>query len=64
VILDGNCTNCGRCIEVCAQDVFRFGGRGGGASVVALADPKPPGRTPRPPQPHDNDQPQVVETLP
>jgi len=25
VILSPNCTNCGRCIDVCAQDVFRFG---------------------------------------
>jgi ferredoxin-type protein NapH len=27
VILDINCTNCGRCIDVCAKDVFRFGSR-------------------------------------
>lgn len=26
-ILDSNCTNCGRCIDVCHVDVFRFGGR-------------------------------------
>jgi len=24
VILSGQCTNCGRCIDVCAEDVFRF----------------------------------------
>ncbi len=24
VILSGECTNCGRCIDVCAQDVFHF----------------------------------------
>jgi len=24
VILSGNCTNCGRCIDVCSKDVFRF----------------------------------------
>lgn len=24
LILDSNCTNCGRCIEVCNRDVFRF----------------------------------------
>ena len=24
VILSGQCTNCGRCIDVCARDVFRF----------------------------------------
>lgn len=27
VINAANCTNCGRCIDVCARDVFRFGGR-------------------------------------
>ncbi|MDX1594411.1 MAG: quinol dehydrogenase ferredoxin subunit NapH [Gammaproteobacteria bacterium] len=27
VILDMNCTNCGRCIDVCDRDVFRFGTR-------------------------------------
>jgi ferredoxin-type protein NapH len=27
VILSGDCTNCGRCIDVCDQDVFRFGTR-------------------------------------
>lgn len=27
VILSPNCTNCGRCIDVCAEDVFRFGSR-------------------------------------
>jgi ferredoxin-type protein NapH len=27
VILDINCTNCGRCIDVCDRDVFEFGGR-------------------------------------
>ncbi|MET0116476.1 MAG: quinol dehydrogenase ferredoxin subunit NapH [Sedimenticola sp.] len=27
VILDANCTNCGRCIDVCAKDVFQFGNR-------------------------------------
>ena len=25
VITSANCTNCGRCIDVCAKDVFRFG---------------------------------------
>jgi ferredoxin-type protein NapH len=25
VIMSGNCTNCGRCIDVCAKDVFHFG---------------------------------------
>jgi ferredoxin-type protein NapH len=27
VILAPNCTNCGRCIDVCAKDVFQFSGR-------------------------------------
>lgn len=27
VILSGDCTNCGRCIDVCAKDVFEFGTR-------------------------------------
>jgi ferredoxin-type protein NapH len=27
VILDANCTNCGRCIDVCSKDVFQFGTR-------------------------------------
>ncbi len=29
LILSPNCTNCGRCIDVCAKDVFRFGIRSG-----------------------------------
>jgi ferredoxin-type protein NapH len=27
VILESNCTNCGRCIDVCSKDVFAFGTR-------------------------------------
>jgi ferredoxin-type protein NapH len=27
LIMSGNCTNCGRCIDVCARDVFRFSTR-------------------------------------
>jgi len=27
VILSPNCTNCGRCIDICSQDVFQFGAR-------------------------------------
>jgi ferredoxin-type protein NapH len=27
IILDVNCTNCGRCIDVCSKDVFKFGAR-------------------------------------
>ena len=29
VILEANCTNCGRCIDVCSKDVFTFGTRFG-----------------------------------
>lgn len=29
IILDANCTNCGRCIDVCSKDVFGFGLRSG-----------------------------------
>ena len=25
IILEANCTNCGRCIDVCSKEVFRFG---------------------------------------
>ena len=32
IIKDGACTNCGRCIDVCAQDVFPFGLRFDGKS--------------------------------
>jgi ferredoxin-type protein NapH len=35
VILDINCTNCGRCIDVCSVDVFRFGGRRQGETRIA-----------------------------
>lgn len=31
LILEANCTNCGRCIDVCSKDVFAFGSRFGGA---------------------------------
>jgi ferredoxin-type protein NapH len=27
VILEANCTNCGRCIDVCSKNVFAFGTR-------------------------------------
>ena len=44
VILESNCTNCGRCIDVCSKDVFRFGLRTGGSDSnlggVAGATPK------------------------
>ena len=32
VILEENCTNCGRCIDVCSKDVFRFGTRFGASA--------------------------------
>jgi ferredoxin-type protein NapH len=40
-ILAGQCTNCGRCIDVCAKDVFAFGGRRAKAGQpVSDAPPK------------------------
>lgn len=27
LVLSANCTNCGRCIDICSKDVFRFGTR-------------------------------------
>jgi ferredoxin-type protein NapH len=27
VVLSGDCTNCGRCIDICGEDVFQFGTR-------------------------------------
>ncbi|PLY12022.1 MAG: quinol dehydrogenase ferredoxin subunit NapH [Sedimenticola sp.] len=33
VILSSNCTNCGRCIDVCAKDVFNFGSRFSGVEM-------------------------------
>jgi ferredoxin-type protein NapH len=36
VITAGDCTNCGRCIDVCSKQVFRFGTRFGGAAVKVL----------------------------
>ncbi len=35
LILDINCTNCGRCIDVCSKDVFRFGFRSGKPTTAA-----------------------------
>ncbi|MBK6632806.1 MAG: quinol dehydrogenase ferredoxin subunit NapH [Betaproteobacteria bacterium] len=35
VILAANCTNCGRCIDVCSKDVFSFGTRFGNKEVNA-----------------------------
>lgn len=42
VVFDSNCINCGRCIDVCAQNVFQFSSRyskKGEAHVVSLASP-------------------------
>ena len=41
VITSANCTNCGRCIDVCAKDVFEFGGRRR-VVIPAVAYPTPP----------------------
>lgn len=41
VILEANCTNCGRCIDVCSKDVFRFGTRFGAAKSTAVAKVSP-----------------------
>lgn len=38
VINSANCTNCGRCIDVCAPEVFHFGLRFGNKSNVGHAD--------------------------
>ncbi len=35
-ILSGNCSNCGRCVEVCGKDVFEFGLRGAGTTKPVL----------------------------
>ncbi|MDP2809426.1 MAG: quinol dehydrogenase ferredoxin subunit NapH [Rhodocyclaceae bacterium] len=37
VVLSPNCTNCGRCIDVCSKDVFSFGGRSVNSSFEAMA---------------------------
>jgi ferredoxin-type protein NapH len=43
IILEENCTNCGRCIDVCSKHVFRFGTRFGAAvpSVTDVVMPAP-----------------------
>lgn len=47
LILESNCTNCGRCIDVCSKDVFRFGTRFA-HPVASLPDipPATPERSP------------------
>lgn len=37
IILDVNCTNCGRCIDVCSKNVFKFGARFGAPVPVQPA---------------------------
>ena len=34
LILEANCTNCGRCIDVCSKDVFSFATRFGGSETA------------------------------
>ncbi|WP_131112193.1 quinol dehydrogenase ferredoxin subunit NapH [Sulfuricystis thermophila] len=41
VILFANCTNCGRCIDVCSKDVFQFGTRFGANESVAAGTVSP-----------------------
>jgi ferredoxin-type protein NapH len=42
LILSGNCTNCGRCLDVCSKDVFSFTTRFHSAAVSARHTPVPP----------------------
>lgn len=42
VILAANCTNCGRCIDVCSKDVFRFGTRFANPASTAPGTPAAP----------------------
>jgi ferredoxin-type protein NapH len=36
VINEANCTNCGRCIDVCSKQVFAFGSRFNNSSTITL----------------------------
>ncbi len=38
VITSGACTNCGRCIDICAEDVFRFGLRYRNEAIQPLVE--------------------------
>jgi ferredoxin-type protein NapH len=40
IILNTNCTNCGRCIDVCSKNVFRFGVAVPGVAGAAAPVPK------------------------
>ena len=46
VILGINCTNCGRCIDVCSKDVFRFGPRWPNRASAVPDDARLPGSVP------------------
>ncbi|HEB94908.1 MAG TPA: quinol dehydrogenase ferredoxin subunit NapH [Sedimenticola thiotaurini] len=48
VILAGECTNCGRCIDVCAEDVFRFGSRFSKQKVVDSGERETAGEESKP----------------
>jgi len=45
-ILSGDCTNCGRCIDVCSNQVFRFGTRFGGTTPPVGPDRRQGGEMP------------------
>lgn len=38
VIKEANCTNCGRCIDVCSKRVFRFGTRWNNTSTLSILE--------------------------
>lgn len=40
VIMDINCTNCGRCIDVCAKDVFTYSNRFNNSTLLNVANKK------------------------
>ncbi|MEJ1298831.1 MAG: quinol dehydrogenase ferredoxin subunit NapH [Candidatus Sedimenticola sp. (ex Thyasira tokunagai)] len=47
VISSSECTNCGRCIDVCAEDVFHFGTRFTHYKVIANGKESGPDATPK-----------------
>ena len=40
VIMDMNCNNCGRCIDVCAKDVFTYSSRFNNSTLLSVANKK------------------------
>lgn len=40
VVMDMNCTNCGRCIDVCAKDVFTYSTRFNNSTLLDVANKK------------------------